>query len=45
MNSTWKAVNKAARHLHRETRLADPARTRDRDQAYILTQQEFFDDT
>src|SRR2546422_8266529 len=42
MNSTWKALNKATRHLHRETRFADPAWTRDRDQAHILTQQEFF---
>src|SRR5205814_10647822 len=42
MNPTRKAIDKATRHLNRETRFADPAWTRDRDQAHILTQQEFF---
>ena len=43
MNPAWKAIDKATCHLHPETRLADPAWARDRDQAHILTQQEFFD--
>src|SRR2546428_14163913 len=42
MGATWKALDKATRHLHRETRFADSAGTCDRDQAHILTQQEFF---
>ena len=42
MSATGKALNQAGRHLHGETRLADSARTRDRDQARILSQQEFF---
>ena len=42
MDPTWKPLYKAARHFHCETRFADPAWTRDRDQAHILTQQEFF---
>src|SRR5712692_6853252 len=42
MSATWKVLDHPARHLHREARFADPAWTRDRDQAHILTQQEFF---
>src|SRR5271167_1394323 len=42
MNSTRKALDEPIRHFHCETRLADPTRTGDRDQAYIRTQQEFF---
>ena len=42
MNPTGKALGQATRHFHRQTRLADPARTRDRDQAHVLAQQEFF---
>src|ERR1700687_696452 len=42
MSAPWKTLDQAIRHLHREARFADPARTRDRDQAHILTQQEFF---
>src|SRR6266403_3602649 len=42
MDPSWKQLDEAARHFHRETRFADPAWTRDRDQAHILTQQEFF---
>jgi hypothetical protein len=38
MNPTWKALDEAIRHFHRETRFADPAWTPDRDQAHILTQ-------
>src|SRR6266436_3935476 len=42
MSATWKALDKSIRHLHREARFADPAWTRDRDQADTVTQQEFF---
>src|ERR1700694_3928422 len=42
MSATGKAVDKATGHLHREARFADSTGTRDRDQAHILTQQEFF---
>src|SRR6266849_5230983 len=42
MSAPWKALDKAIRHLHREARFADPAWNRDREQAHILTQQEFF---
>src|SRR6202521_1505119 len=42
MSATWKTLNQAIRHFHRETSFADPTRTRDRDQADVLTQQEFF---
>jgi hypothetical protein len=42
MDPTWKPLDKAARHFHREARFADPTWTRDRDQAHIRTQQEFF---
>ena len=34
-------IDKATGHLHREARFTDPAWTRHRHQAYILTQQEF----
>src|SRR5713101_2344337 len=42
MDPTWKHLDKAPCHFHRETRFADPAWTRNRDQAHILTQQEIF---
>src|SRR3981081_691425 len=42
MSATGKAVDKATCHLYRETRFADPAWTCDRDQAHIMTQQQFF---
>ena len=42
MNPTRKVLDKPTRHLHREARFADPPWTRDRDQAHILTQQQFF---
>ncbi len=42
MSATWKVLDQATRHLHREARFADPSWTCDRDQAHILTQQEFF---
>src|ERR1700675_525785 len=42
MSPARKAINQLTRHLHRKARLANPAWTRDRDQAHILTQQEFF---
>src|SRR5262249_8671625 len=45
MNPTRKALDKATRHLHCAQRFADPAVTRDGDQAHILTEQEFFDDS
>src|SRR6266852_5593736 len=43
MNATWKTLDQAIRHFDREARFADPARTRDREQAHILTQKQFFD--
>ena len=42
MNASWKALDKATRHLRREARLADPAWPRDRYQAHIFAQHEFF---
>src|SRR2546426_835573 len=42
IGATWKVLDQATCHLYRETRFADSARTRDRDQAHIVTQQEFF---
>ncbi len=42
MSAARKVFDHTARHLHRETRLADPARSRDRDQAHSRTQQQFF---
>ncbi len=42
MSATWKTLDQAIRHFHREACLADAARTRDRDQAHIRTQQQFF---
>jgi hypothetical protein len=42
MSATWKVLDQATCHLHREARFADPAWTCDRDEANILTQQEFF---
>src|ERR1700730_7725284 len=43
MNATWKTLDQAIRHFHREARFTNPARTRDCDQAHILTQKQFFD--
>src|ERR1700691_1806613 len=44
MSATWKAIRKAVdeatRHLHGETRFADPAGARDREQPHIRAQQE-----
>src|SRR5437879_12232306 len=42
MDPTWKPLDKAVRHFHCETRFADPTWTRDRDQAHVLAQHEFF---
>src|SRR6266851_1938915 len=42
MGASRKAVDEAARYLHRKPRFADPAWTGDRDQAHILPQQKFF---
>src|SRR3979411_466962 len=42
MSPPGKALDQATRHLHREASFADPARTRDCNQAHILTQQKFF---
>src|ERR1700685_413397 len=42
MNAAWKALDQAAGRLQGETRFADPSGTRDRDQAHVQTQQEFF---
>src|ERR1700730_7220405 len=42
MENTWKLLDNVVRHCHCETRFTDPAWTRDRDQAHILTQQESF---
>src|SRR6266849_9489547 len=41
MSATWKALDQATSHFHRETGFADPAWTRDREQVHILTQQAF----
>ena len=41
VDSPGKALDQVARHLHRQTGFANPARAGDRDQAHILTQQEF----
>src|SRR4029077_4783810 len=41
MSATRKAFRKSTRHLQREARLANPARTRNRDQTHILAQDEF----
>src|SRR6266481_3627887 len=42
MSAAWKTFDQTTRHFHGEARFADPARTRDRNQAHILTQQKFF---
>ena len=38
MGAAWKVTQEIICHLHGQTRLADPAGTRDRDQANIPTQ-------
>src|ERR1700693_1576120 len=42
MTAPGKAVGQTACYLYREPRFADPAWTRDRQQAHILAHQEFF---
>jgi hypothetical protein len=43
MSSTWKVLSHLSRHVQGEAGLADPAGTRDRDQAHTLTHQKFFE--
>ena len=42
MNPPWKPLNQPVGHFHCETRFPDPSWTRDRHQAHILAQQQFF---
>ena len=42
MSAAGKEIHQAAGHLYSEARFADPSWARDRDQAHILPQQQFF---